>query len=203
MKHLILRAVVALTLMLLASYTAAAQNLLASQLNFYFGHPETIIVNNSQGTSKTTLDRQGRILRIEQGSRSVVYDWEDEGEMVTLSMYQGESFSGSLQISILSNTKDLLKYSLGEGMESSTYFKSNGAVDKAVMVNPQTSMTIQYFYRDPSDMYPYASEISMGDQSMKVAIDILERDSYGNVTKMTSSNLGNTDTSSATVTYYE
>lgn len=194
--------VIALVMMVVGSVCATAQNLTAAQMNIYFGHPKSAIVTNSQGTVVTEFDRDGRIMNVTQGSMRMVYDWSPEGDKVTLSMYQGQSLKESGVIEISEFTKTCYKYVIGGATSVEVAFKENGAMDKSVMTNESMTLVMTFFYHNLDDVYPYAIEQSLGNQSIKVSVAIDETDSYGNAVRYTQEIMGQKDVTQMTIEYY-
>ena len=180
-----------------------AQNLTAAQMNIYFGHPKKVIQTNSQGTTITEFDRDGRVMNVIQGNMRAVYKWHDAGKKVTLSMYQGPNLQDSGVIVISEMTKNLYKYNMGGMADVEVTFKENGAMLQTVMTNPQMSMAMKYLYRDEKDMYPYAVEQSMGDQSVKGVVTIDKTDSCGNAVEFSQEVMGQKAVTSLTIEYYK
>lgn len=179
-----------------------AQNLTASQLNIYFGSPKKVVMTNSQGTSVTEFDRNGLVTKARQGNMSISYDWSDDGSEVTLSMYQGANLQDHGHIKIIENTPSRLKYDMGGMITMDITFKTNGALDKYIMTNPQMSATMTYLYNNEGDIFPYAIEQSAGNQSAKMSVTIDETDSCGNPTAYTQEFMGNKDVTKLTIEYY-
>lgn len=193
---------VVITVMMTIILSASAQNLTAAQMNIYFGSPKKVILTNSQGTTITEFDRKGRITKVIQGNMSVKYEWSEDGENVILSMYQGANYQESGYIEIRENTPSKLNYVVGEMVTMDVSFKSNGALEKAVMDSPQMSGAITYLYYNENDAYPYAIDQSVGNQSAKCSIIIEELDSYGNAIVFTQEFMGNKDVTRLTIDYY-
>lgn len=180
----------------------AAQNLTASQLNIYFGSPKKVTMTNSQGTTVTEFDRKGRVTNAKQGNMSISYDWSDDGSEVTLSMYQGANMQDHGHIKIIENTPSRLKYDMGGMITMDITFKKNGALDRTIMTNPQATATMTYLYNDEGDVFPYAIEQSVGNQSAKMSVTIDETDSYGNATIFTQEFMGDKDVTRLAIEYY-
>lgn len=191
-----------ITLLMTMILSATAQNLTASQMNIYFGSPKRVSVTNSQGTTVTEFDRNGRVTKAQQGNMSIKYDWSEDGSEVTLSMYQGANLQNQGNIRIIENTPSKLKYDIGGMVTMDISFKNNGALDKVIMTNPQMSGTMTYFYNQESDVFPYAIEQAYGDQSAKVSVTIDETDSDGNAIVYTQELMGNKDVTRLTIEYY-
>lgn len=181
---------------------ATSQNLVAAQMNIYFGHPKTVIQNNSQGTIVTTFDYEGRILSISQGNMRMDYDWANDGKSVIVSMYQGADIKDSVAISISEMSNKKLKYNIGDIVNFEISFKSNGAVEHCVNSNPQMTVTTDYYYKNIDDFYPYSYEMYMGDQSIKISLIIDKMDSIGNAIEYTQELMGQKDSSRLEIEYY-
>lgn len=177
------------------------QNITASQLNIYFGHPKQVTVVNPQGTAVTEFDKEGRITSVTQGNMKMVYDWAPDGKTITLSMYIGVNMQETGVIEVAEFTKRDLKYKVGVN-EMSVTFKDNGAVDTMVMKSPQGEMMTKYLYRNPDDAYPYAGEMTMGEQAMKVALTVDKTDDKGNVTEFTQELMGQKQVTTMQIEYY-
>lgn len=177
------------------------QNITASQLNIYFGHPKQVTVVNPQGTAVTEFDKEGRITSVTQGNMKMVYDWAPDGKTITLSMYIGVNMQEAGVIEVAEFTKRDLKYKVGVNEMSAT-FKDNGAVDTMVMKSPQGEMMTKYLYRNPDDAYPYAGEMTMGEQAMKVALTVDKTDDKGNVTEFTQELMGQKQVTTMQIEYY-
>lgn len=177
------------------------QNITASQLNIYFGHPKQVTVVNPQGTAVTEFDKEGRITSVTQGNMKMVYDWAPDGKTITLSMYIGVNMQESGVIEVAEFTKRDLKYKVGVN-EMSVTLKDNGAVDTMVMKSPQGEMMTKYLYRNPDDAYPYAGEMTMGEQAMKVALTVDKTDDKGNVTEFTQELMGQKQVTTMQIEYY-
>lgn len=177
------------------------QNITASQLNIYFGHPKQVTVVNPQGTAVTEFDKEGRITSVTQGNMKMVYDWAPDGKTITLSMYIGVNMQEAGVIEVAEFTKRDLKYKVGVN-EMSVTFKDNGAVDTMVMKSPQGEMMTKYLYRNPDDAYPYAGEMTMGEQAMKVALTVDKTDDKGNVTEFTQELMGQKQVTTMQIEYY-
>lgn len=177
------------------------QNITASQLNIYFGHPKQVTVVNPQGTAVTEFDKEGRITSVTQGNMKMVYDWAPDGKTITLSMYIGVNMQEAGVIEVAEFTKRDLKYKVGVN-EMSVTFKDNGVVDTMVMKSPQGEMMTKYLYRNPDDAYPYAGEMTMGEQAMKVALTVDKTDDKGNVTEFTQELMGQKQVTTMQIEYY-
>lgn len=191
-----------ITLLMAIILPTTAQNLTASQLNVYFGTPKKVTMTNSQGTTVTEFDRNGRVTNARQGNMSISYDWSDDGSEVTLSMYQGVNIQDHGHIRIIENTPSRLKYDMGGMITMDIAFKKNGAMDKTIMTSPQMSATMTYLYNNESDVFPYAIEQSAGNQSAKMSVTIDDTDSYGNPIAYTQELMGNKDVTKLTIEYY-
>lgn len=191
-----------ISLLMTMILSATAQNLTASQMNIYFGSPKKVSVTNSQGTTIAEFDRSGRVTKAIQGNMRINYDWSEDGSEVTLSMYQGPNLQDHGHIRVIENTASKLKYEVGGVVMMDISFKSNGALEKVDMTNPQMSGTMTYFYNQESDVFPYAIEQVAGNQSAKVSVTIDETDSYGNAIVYTQEFMGNMDVTRATIEYY-
>ena len=192
--------VIALTMTMILS--AAAQDLTANQMNIYFGSPKKVTITNSQGTTVTEFDRNRRVTRVKQGNMSISYDWSEDGSEVTLSMYQGANFQDHGHIKIIKNTPSQLKYEIGGMVTMDITFNKNGALNQAVMANPQTTGIMTYFYHNESDVFPYAIEQSVGNQSARLSVIIDKTDSYGNPIVYTQEFMGNKDVTKVSIEYY-
>lgn len=191
-----------ITLLTTMYLSATAQNLTASQMNIYFGAPKKVCMTNSQGTTVTEFDRNGRVTKVQQGNMSINYDWSEDGSEVILSMYQGSIFQEHRHIRIIEYTLSKLKYDIGGVVTMDIFFKKNGTLDKIVMANPQMTGTMTYFYHCESDVYPYAVEQVAGNQCVKGSVIIDETDSYGNAIVYTQECMGNKDITRLTIEYY-
>lgn len=195
--------IIAVLIALTASLSALSQSLTAAQQNIYFGHPKSAVITNSQGTTTNEFDRQGRITSITQGNMRMVYDWAADNSSVTMSMYQGQNLvdSGTVEISVF--TPREYKYNIGGQADMTVTFRPNGSIDKMVMRNPQMTVTMTYYYRSADDMYPYAVEQAMGEQSAKLSVTIDETDAMGNPAVYTQEMMGNKDVTRTTIEYYD
>ncbi len=193
---------VAIILIMAVALPTGAQNLTAKQMNIYFGSPKKVTVSNSQGTIITEFDRKGRVTSARQGNMSISYEWDESGENVTLSMYQGANYQDHSHIKIIENSQSKLKYTIGNMVDMELLFKSNGALKKTVMTSSQMSGSMNYYYKSESDIFPYAIEQVVGHQSMKQSVTIHETDSYGNAVAYTQEFMGNKDVTKVTIEYY-
>lgn len=191
-----------LAVVLCGLFPVAAQNLTAAQMNIYFGQPKKVTVHNAQGVIVTEFDRNGRIESISQGNMHTVYDWEEDGSEVTLTMLQGQNIKGSGVIKISELSKALYSYSDVGTMDVKVDFKNNGAISGAVMSNSQMEVTTKYYYKETDDIFPYAIEQSMGEQSVKVSVTIDRFDSVGNPVEFTQEMMGQKDVTRQTIEYY-
>jgi hypothetical protein len=191
-----------ITFMMTMILPAKAQNLTASQMNIYFGSPKKVTMANSQGTTITEFDRDGRITKAMQGNMSINYDWSEDGTEVTISMYQGANLQDNGTIKIIENTPYKLKYNIGEVTTVDISFKKNGVLDTVVTTNPQMSGTMTYYYKQSTDVYPYAIEQTSGNRSAVVSVTIDEIDSYGNAIAFTQDLWGNKYLTNLTIEYY-
>jgi len=183
-------------------FPTVAQNLTARQMNIYFGSPKKVTMSNSQGTTVTEFDRTGRVTSATQGNMSISYEWNEQGDNVTLSMYQGANYQDHVNIEIVENSPSKLKYTIGNMVNMEILFKENGALEKSIITNPQMSGTVFYFYKNDTDVFPYAIAQESGNQSMKISVTIDEIDSYGNVIVCTHEYLGNKDVTRMFIEYY-
>lgn len=187
---------------MITTFPASAQNLMARQMNIYFGSPKKVTVSSSQGTVITEFDRNGRVTNARQGSMSISYDWEADGEAVTMSMFLGPNLQESGHVHVLENTLTNLKYQLGDNITVDIRFKSNGSIESSTMTGGPMDMTITYLYRDDSDNYPYAIKQEAKDQAMQLSLTVNETDSYGNAVKFTQE-LGSTkEVTTVDIEYY-
>lgn len=193
-------AIIAIMIMLILP--VSAQNITARQMNIYFGMPKKVTMSNSQGTTTTEFDRDGRVVKVKQGNMSISYEWSEDGKEVILSMYQGANFQDHGHISIIENNSSKLKYSIEGMITMDIVFKNNGALDKVVMTNPQMNATMTYLYRNSDDVFPYAIEQAAGDQALKSSVIINETDSLGNPVVYTQEAMGNKDVTRLTIEYY-
>lgn len=177
------------------------QNITASQLNIYFGQPKRATVVNPQGTAVTEFDKEGRITSVTQGNLKMAYDWAPDGKSITVSMYLGVNMQEGGVIEVTEFTKKDLKYKVGVN-EMSVTFKDNGAVDTMMMKAPQGEVVTRYLYRNPEDAYPYAGEMTMGEQAMKVALTVDKTDDKGNVTEFTQELMGQKQVTTMQIEYY-
>lgn len=181
---------------------ASAQNLTARQMNIYFGSPKKVIMSNSQGTTVTEFDHAGHVTSAKQGNMSISYEWNESGDSVILSMYQGVNYQDHAHIEIIENSPSKLKYVIGSIVNMEISFKENGVLEKSVMTNAQMSGSMIYYYKNDNDVYPYAIEQEMGNQSMKLSVTINKTDSYGNAIVYTQEFMGNKDVTRLTIEYY-
>jgi len=194
--------VIALVIIVVGNIYSTAQSLTAAQMNIYFGHPKSATMTNSQGTVVTEFDREGRVINVTQGSMRMVYEWSPEGDKVTLSMFQGQSLKESGVIEISEFTKTCYKYVMGGATSVEIAFKENGAMEKSVMTNQSMTLVMTYFYHNLDDVYPYAIEQSLGNQSIKASVTIDEKDSYGNAVRYTQEIMGQKDVTQMMIDYY-
>jgi len=183
-------------------FPTVAQNLTARQMNIYFGSPKKVTMSNSQGTTVTEFDHTGRVTSAKQGNMSVSYEWNEQGDNVTLSMYQGANYQDHAHIEIVENSPSRLKYTIGNVVNMEILFKENGALEKSVMSNPQMSGSMIYFYKNDDDVFPYAIAQESGNQSIKISVTIDEIDSYGNVIVYTQEFMSNKDVTRMIIEYY-
>lgn len=179
-----------------------AQNLTAAQMNIYFGQPKKATVTNSQGTVVTEFDPQGRIISISQGNMRAVYDWEEDGSEVTMTMFQGQNIKDSGIIKIAELSKKHYSYEIGGMVNVTVDFKENCAMSGSSMASPQMVMTTKYYYNNADDMFPYAIEQSMGNQSLKASLSIDRIDSVGNPIEFTEEMMGQKSQTRQTIEYY-
>lgn len=177
------------------------QNITASQLNIYFGHPKQVTVVNPQGTAVTEFDKEGRITSVTQGNMKMVYDWAPDGKTITLSMYIGVNIQEAGVIEVTEFTKEALRYKAGVN-DMSVTFKENGAIDTCIMKTPQGEAVTKYLYRNTADAHPYACDMSMGDQGMKLAITINKTDDKGNSIEFTQELMGQKQVTTMQIEYY-
>lgn len=187
---------------MLATLPVAAQNLTARQMNIYFGSPKKVTMSNSQGTTVVEFDQSGRITCARQGSMSISYEWNESGDEVTLSMYQGANFQDGVCVQVVENSPSRLKYIMGGEMVCDVLFKENGALDHFVMSNAQLSASTTYCYKSANDVYPSQIEQKSGDQAMVISVVINETDSYGNAIAYTQECMGNKDVARLIIEYY-
>lgn len=200
-KRLVLLTAAIITI-LTGAFSSFGQNLTAAQMNIYFGQPKRATVTNNQGTVTTEFDREGRVLRVAQGNMRMEYNWSSNGKTVTITAYQGQNVQDSGVIEISEFSKSVYKYTMGDVVQMTVSFNNNGAMENIKMVNPQMSATTTYFYRNPKDMFPYAIEQTMGDQSIKGAISIDKTDAVGNAIEYTQEAMGMKNITKVSIEYY-
>lgn len=193
---------VAIILVMTTALPVVAQNLTARQMNIYFGSPKKVTMSNSQGTTVTEFDIVGRVTSTKQGNISISYEWNESGDSVILSMYQGANYQDHTHIKIVENSRLQLKYTIGNMVDMEISFNGNGALEKSVMTTPQMSTSMIYYYKSESDIFPYVIEQKMGNQSMKLSVSINETDFYGNAIVYTQEFMGNKDVTRLTIEYY-
>lgn len=193
---------VAIILIMTTALPVVAQNLTARQMNIYFGSPKKVTMSNSQGTTVTEFDRIGRVTNTKQGNMSISYEWNESGDSVILSMYQGANYQDHTYIKIVENSRSQLKYTIGNMVDMEISFNGNGALEKSVMTTPQMSTSMIYYYKGEGDIFPYVIEQEMGNQSMKLSVSINETDFYGNAIVYTQEFMGNKDVTRLTIEYY-
>lgn len=193
---------VAIILVMTTALPVVAQNLTARQMNIYFGSPKKVTMSNSQGTTVTEFDRIGRVTSTKQGNMSISYEWNESGDSVILSMYQGANYQDHTHIKIVENSRSQLKYTIGNMVDMEISFNGNGALEKSVMTTPQMSTSMIYYYKGEGDIFPYVIEQEMGNQSMKLSVSINETDFYGNAIVYTQEFMGNKDVTRLTIEYY-
>lgn len=193
---------VAIILIMTTALPVVAQNLTARQMNIYFGSPKKVTMSNSQGTTVTEFDRIGRVTSTKQGNMSISYEWNESGDSVILSMYQGANYQDHTHIKIVKNSQSQLKYTIGNMVDIEISFNGNGALEKSVMTTHQMSTSMIYYYKSDKDVFPYVIEQEMGNQSMKLSVSINETDFYGNAIVYTQEFMGNKDVTRLTIEYY-
>lgn len=193
---------VAIILIMTTALPVVAQNLTARQMNIYFGSPKKMTMSNSQGTTVTEFDRIGRVTSTKQGNMSISYEWNESGDSVILSMYQGANYQDHTHIKIVKNSRSQLKYTIGNMVDIEISFNGNGALEKSVMTTHQMSTSMIYYYKSDKDVFPYAIEQDMGNQSMKLCVNVNETDSYGNAIEYTQEFLGNRNVTRLIIEYY-
>ena len=187
---------------IIATLPMVAQELTARQMNIYFGHPKKVTRTNSQGTSVMEFDRSGRVICARQGNMSIAYEWNESGDEVILSMYQGANYQDGARVQVVENSSSRLKYKMGGMMVFDVLFKENGVLDKIVMSNAQMSASTTFYYKSANDVYPSQVEQKSGNQSMTISVVVNETDSYGNAIVYTQECLGNKDVTRLTIEYY-
>lgn len=198
----LIRMALALMLLAMAAENAMAQNLTAAQNNIYFGQPKRATITNSQGTIISDYDQSGRIMSVTQGVMRMVYDWNDDGSKLTISVYRGQDLQDSGVITISEMTKTCYKYNVNGMQDVIVTFKDNGALDKFTISTPEISSGMAYLYRNQSDIYPYAIEMSMGEQTARASVTINQTDSYGNATEFTQELMGQKEVTHVAIQYY-
>lgn len=193
---------VMILLFMMATLPMIAQELTARQMNLYFGHPKRVTKTNSQGTMMTEFDRNGRVTCTRQGNISVTYEWNELGDAVTLSMYQGANFQEGVHVQVEENSPSRLKYSVDNALFFDVLFKDNGALNKTVIGNAQMSASFTFIYESESDIFPSQIEQRRGDQSMIIDVVVIETDSYGNAIVYTQECQGQKDVIRLNIEYY-
>ena len=190
-------------IMFVGKGSAFAQSfyLTAQQLDIYFGHPKKVSVEDNSGTTVIQFDIQGRITSLSQGNMRIEYDWESDDRSVIVSQFIGQNMQDGGIIEIEEFTKKRYKYNCGE-TNIIVNFMKNGAVENTEVSSPYMSGTTKCYYHTPNDMYPYAIEQSMGDQSIKVVVTIDKTDSYGNAIEITQEFMGHKMETRRTIEYY-
>lgn len=194
---------VMILLFMMATLPMIAQELTARQMNLYFGHPKRVTKTNSQGTMMTEFDRNGRVTCTRQGNISVTYEWNELGDAVTLSMYQGANFQEGVHVQVEENLPSRLKYSMGNALFFDVLFKDNGTLNKTVIVgNAPMSASFTFIYENESDIFPSQIEQRRGNQSMIIDVVVIETDSYGNAIVYTQECQGQKDVIRLNIEYY-
>lgn len=183
--------------------TITAQNLTQQMLQLYCGQIMTLVQRNEgmSGEAKTQFDRNGRVLSYEEPGGKLEYSWSDDNSSVELRGYQNGQYQGTQMLYISEMSTSRYEYTVA-GVSYNIDFNSVGSISKQKMSANGQTQTSFFYYRTREDRLPYKIVMSMGGQSMSIAVEVLERDSYGNPIRVSQTANGETMITVNEITYY-
>lgn len=188
-------------LMLVASGVLNAQEITMNMFNIYFGHPKKAVIVNGTNSMTVMFDENGRVLSKQVGSMRYEYDWDDENDEIEVTLMNGDMKLNSSYIYINSFTPNLYDYEMGV-VHFVVDLKDNGAIRKFTIINPQMTMTQEFFYDKEGDYIPQKTVSSNGMMEQTSFVGIVEVDEVGNVIKCTEASNGMILESTNEIEYY-